>query len=45
MVKEGSGNSVSLCMGDLGGEPGGRVPLLGTEGYVKEGSGNRDLSP
>jgi hypothetical protein len=35
MVKEGSGNGVSICMGDLGGKPGGRAPLLGTEGYVK----------
>jgi hypothetical protein len=37
--------SLSLCMGDLGGEPGGRVPLLGIEGYVKEGSGKGHLSP
>jgi hypothetical protein len=33
-------------MGALQGEPGGRAPLLESlKGYVKEGPGNRHLSP
>jgi len=35
-MKEGSGNGASLSMVGLSGDP---------EGYVKEGSGNRHLSP
>ena len=45
-VKEGSGNGVSLSMAALWGKPRGRAFLLGgSEGYIKEGSGDRYLSP
>lgn len=44
--KECSGNGASLSKGALLGESGGRAPSLGDpEGYVKESSGNRYLSP
>jgi len=45
-LKEGSGNTASLCVGALLQEPrGGGGSFTGhPEGYVKEGSGNSHLS-
>ena len=47
-MKEGPGNrtSLSLSVGDLRGEPGGRGSFTGDrEGYVKEGCVNGRLLP
>jgi len=45
-MKEGSKNGVSPSIGGLSGEPGGGLLFTwDPEGYVKEGSGNRHLSP
>jgi hypothetical protein len=44
-MKGGSGNGASLSMGALLGEPGGELLTGDPNGHVKEGSGDRHLSP